>query len=268
MGAPAMEASGEWSRRRLLCLRAPDEASTLIAGLAAQGIDGHPLEVLRYASCWQQAPGALDAVRSLSSTDRVVLTSRRGVRAWVQLCAAAQFDATAVPVAVVGAATAEEARSSGLSVAVVGSNDALALAQMVAAMSAPSGRLLFAVAREAADEPQQFLSARGWKVERLETYAAVPVPDLTATISDLVPTAFDGVIATSSNRLATFVEEIPAEHRTAWLTLPFIVIGERTAERARLLGAAHIVVASGAATERLVDAAATLFSGAKHGENQ
>jgi uroporphyrinogen-III synthase len=103
---------------------------------------------------------------------------------------------------------------------------------------------------------------------RLETYAAVPVATLAASLSALRPEEISGIVATSANRLEAFVSALPAEGRNAWLALPFFVIGERTAERARLLGVTRLTVASGASTERLVDAAASVLLGPQHGENE
>ena len=103
---------------------------------------------------------------------------------------------------------------------------------------------------------------------RLETYAAVPVASLAASLSALRPEEISGIIATSANRLEAFVTALPAEGRNDWLALPFFVIGERTAARARLLGVGRVTVASGASTERLVDAAASVLLGPQHGEKE
>ena len=264
-----MTASSGRPRPRLLCLRAPHEAASLLEGLAARGIAGQPLEVLRYQECWAASEAALPLTRGLAASDVVVLTSRRGARAWCHLCAAAGLDAATVPIAVVGEATAAEARALGLTVALVGSSDALALAhQMAVVWPQPSGRALFAVAREATVEPQDHLASLGWSVERLETYEALPMADLQAHVALLPVEAFDGVVATSANRLEAFLASATPASRDAWLRLPIIVIGQRTAERARLLGAAQVTVASGAATERLVDAAAAALRGPHDGEKE
>jgi uroporphyrinogen-III synthase len=264
-----MERSGALPQRRptLLCLRAPDEARTMLEALDAVALTGLPLEVLRYEETWQQSADAVALAASLTADDIVVLTSRRGVRAWHNLCLSLGSIAPATPVAAVGGATAAEALRCGFAVVLTGDSDALGLAEQLAA-SAGAGRLVFAVARDAAVEPQQLLASKGRAVVRLETYAATPVPTLASSLSALRPEEVAGIIATSANRLEAFVSALPAAGRDAWLALPYFVIGERTAERARLLGAARVSIASGASTERLVDAAALALSGPQHGENE
>jgi len=235
--------------------------------LDAVALTGLPLEVLRYEEIWQQGADAAALAASLTADDLVVLTSRRGVRAWHNLCLSLGSTAPATPVAAVGAATAAEAIRCGFAVALTGDSDALGLAEQLAA-SPVSGRLIFAVARDAATEPQQLLASKGRAVVRLETYAAVPVPTLAASLSELRPEEISGIIATSANRLEAFLHALPNGLRDAWLALPFFVIGERTAERARLLGVARVTVASGASTERLVDAAAEALLRPKRGDSE
>ncbi|NQW62731.1 MAG: uroporphyrinogen-III synthase [Deltaproteobacteria bacterium] len=264
-----MERSGALSERRptLLCLRAPDEARTMLEALEAVALTGLPLEVLRYEESWQQSADAAALAASLTADDIVVLTSRRGVRAWHNLCLSLGSGAPSTPVAAVGGATAEEALRCGFAVALTGDSDALGLAEQLAA-SPGAGRLVFAVARDAATEPQQLLASKGMAVVRLETYAAVPVPTLAASLSELRPEEISGIIVTSANRLEAFLHALPNGLRDAWLALPFFVIGERTAERARLLGVARVTVASGASTERLVDAAAEALLRPKRGDSE
>ncbi len=239
----------------------------MLEALEAAALEGLPLEVLRYEESWQQSADAAALAASLTAGDVVVLTSRRGVRAWHNLCLSLGSRAPSTPVAAVGAATAAEAIRCGFVVTHTGDSDAYGLAEQLAA-SPVSGRLIFAVAREAAAAPQELLASLGRQVVRLETYAAVPVASLAASLSTLRPEDFSGIIATSANRLEAFVTALPAEGRNGWLALPFFVIGERTAERARLLGVARVAVASGASTERLVDAAASVLLGPQHGENE
>lgn len=239
----------------------------MLEALEAAALTGLPLEVLRYEESWQQSADAAALAASLNAEDVVVLTSRRGVRAWHNLCLSSGSGAQSTPVAAVGAATAAEAALHGLSVFLTGDSDAYGLAEQLAA-SPVSGRLIFAVAREADAAPQELLASRGRQVVRLETYAAVPVASLAASLSALRPEDFAGIVATSANRLEAFVTALPAEGRNGWLALPFFVIGERTAERARLLGVTRLTVASGASTERLVDAAALVLLGPQHGENE
>ncbi len=239
----------------------------MLEALDAAALTGLPLEVLRYEESWQQSADAAALAASLNAEDVVVLTSRRGVRAWQNLCLSLGSSAPSTPVAAVGSATAAEAIRCGFVVTHTGDSDAYGLAEQLA-VSPVSGRLIFAVAREAAAAPQELLASLGRQVVRLETYAAVPVASLAASLSALRPEEISGIVATSANRLEAFVTALPAEGRNAWLALPFFVIGERTAERARLLGVARVAVASGASTERLVDAAASVLLGPQHGENE
>ena len=239
----------------------------MLEALEAAALEGLPLEVLRYEESWQQSADAAALAASLTAGDVVVLTSRRGVRAWHNLCLSLGSRAPSTPVAAVGAATAAEAIRCGFEVTHTGDSDAYGLAEQLAA-SPVSGRLIFAVAREADAAPQELLASLGRQVVRLETYAAVPVASLAASLSALRPEDFSGLVATSANRLEAFVTALPAEGRNGWLALPFFVIGERTAERARLLGVTRLTVASGASTERLVDAAASVLLGPQHGENE
>lgn len=239
----------------------------MLEALEAVGLAGLPLEVLRYEETWQQSADAAALAASLTAADVVVLTSRRGVRAWHNLCVALGSSAPSTPVAAVGTATAAEAVRHGLSVLLTGDSDAYGLAEQLAAWPV-AGCLIFAVAREAAAEPQQLLASTGRQIVRLETYAAIPVPSLAASLSALRPEEISGIVATSANRLEAFVTALSAEDRNAWLALPLFVIGERTAERARLLGATHVSIASGASTERLVNAAALVLLGSQHGENE
>ena len=264
-----MERSGALPERRptLLCLRAPDEARTMLEALDAVALTGLPLEVLRYEEIWQEGADAAALAASLTGDDLVVLTSRRGVRAWHNLCISLGSSAASTPIAAVGAATAAEASRCGFAVVVTGDSDALGLAEQLVA-SPCAGRFIFAVAREAASAPQELLASRGRAVVRLETYAAVPVPTLAASLSALRPEEISGIIATSANRLEAFVSALPNGLRDAWLGLPFFVIGERTAARARLLGAARVTIASGASTERLVDAAAEALLRPNRGDSE
>ena len=226
----------------------------MLEALEAAALEGLPLEVLRYEESWQQSADAAALAASLTAGDVVVLTSRRGVRAWHNLCLSLGSRAQSTPVAAVGTATAAEAALHGLSVFLTGDSDAYGLAEQLA-VSPVSGRLIFAVAREAASAPQELLASLGRQVVRLETYAAVPFASLATSLSALRPEDFSGLVATSANRLEAFA-------------LPYFVIGERTAERARLLGVTRLTVASGASTERLVDAAAAVLLGPQHGENE
>ena len=239
----------------------------MLEALDAVALTGLPLEVLRYEETWQQSADAAALAASLNADDLVVLTSRRGVRAWHNLCLSLGSSAPATPVAAVGGATAAEAIRCGFAVTHTGDSDAFGLAEQLAT-SPFAGRLVFAVARDAASEPQQLLASKGRAVVRLETYAAVPVPTLAASLSALRPAEISGIIATSANRLEAFISALPAGGRNGWLSLPFFVIGERTAARARLLGVARVTIASGASTERLVDAAALALLGPQHGENE
>lgn len=239
----------------------------MLEALDAVALTGLPLEVLRYEESWEQSADAAAIAASLTSDDVVVLTSRRGVRAWHNLCLSLGIGAPSTPVAAVGAATAAEAIRCGFAVVVTGNSDAFGLAEQLAT-SPVSGRLIFAVAREAAAAPQELLASKGRQVVRLETYAAVPVPTLAASLSALRPEEVAGIIATSANRLEAFVTALPAEGRNGWLALPFFVIGERTAARARLLGAARVTIASGASTERLVDAAAEALLRPNRGDSE
>lgn len=239
----------------------------MLEALDAVALTGLPLEVLRYEESWPQSADAAALAASLTGNDLVVLTSRRGVRAWHNLCLSVGSRAPSTPVAAVGSATAAEAARHGLSVFLTGDSDAYGLAEQLAA-SPCAGRFIFAVAREAAAEPQQLLASLGQQVVRLETYAAVPVATLAASLSALRPEEISGIIATSANRLEAFVSALPTGLRDAWLGLPFFVIGERTAERARLLGVARVTVASGASTERLVDAAAEALLRPNRGDSE
>ena len=239
----------------------------MLEALDAAALTGLPMEVLRYEESWQQSADAAALAASLTAGDVVVLTSRRGVRAWHNLCLSLGSRAQSTPVAAVGTATAAEAALHGLSVFLTGDSDAYGLAEQLA-VSPVSGRLIFAVAREAASAPQELLASLGRQVVRLETYAAVPFASLATSLSALRPEDFSGLVATSANRLEAFVTALPVEGRNAWLALPYFVIGERTAERARLLGVTRLTVASGASTERLVDAAAAVLLGPQHGENE
>lgn len=251
----------------MLCLRSEAEAADLLRELSTRGLHGIALEVLTYREVWQTSDSALPLVRGLPSSTLLVLTSQRGVAAWSALCGAAGIDATRFEVAAVGAATAAAAGAAGLPVVTVGPSDAVALTRAIAASGRAERRALFAVAREASSEPEALLASEGWEVSRLETYASAPAPGLRERLEHLREVAWAGVIATSPNRVETLLASLDAETSACLRALPWFVVGERTAARARALGVRSITVASGASMPALVDAAASALAPSSPGDS-
>lgn len=239
----------------------------MLRELATRGLHGVALEVLTYREVWQTSERAIPVVRALRPGTVLVLTSQRGVAAWSALCVAAGVDATRFEVAAVGAATAAAAGAAGLRVVTIGKSDAVALASAVAASGRAERCALFAVAREASLEAEALLASAGWEVSRLETYASAPAPELRERLDGLRKVDWAGVIATSPNRAETLLASLDADAAARLRALPWFVIGERTAARARALGVQSITVASGASMTALVDAAASALAPSSPGDS-
>jgi uroporphyrinogen-III synthase len=234
------------SGRRVLVTRGAGQAAKLSDGLRALGATPVEVPVLEIQPPESYEP--LDAaVRGLSSYDWVLLTSSNAVRALAERAALAgvSLSGDALPrVAVVGAATAEAARASGLAVCLV--PERYVAESLVAALvgQIASKRVLLARAAVARDVIPDALRAAGAVVDVVDAYRnGIPetAPELLrVAVAELI----DAATFTSSSS-ATHLGEVARRAGIAFplAGVPAVSIGPITSETLREVGWPPVVEA-------------------------
>jgi len=233
---------------RIMVTRADRQAAALADALTALGAQAVRCPVIAIE------PIAVDpaALQDLGRYDWLVLTSANGVDRLREVLQETNRDFPAhTKVAAIGPETAARAREAGMTPALVPERYiAEDLADALSAAIAPGARILLARAAGARDVLPQQLRARGAQVDVLETYRAVPPPDVRSRLATCLPDV-DMVTFTSSSTVRHFVEAMP---RPLADRLRVACIGPITAETARGLGLRVDIIAQEYTTRGLVEA--------------
>ncbi len=215
--------------RRVLLTRSEEDCAEWAERLARHGADSVALPCIRCEPIATPESKAALAV-AVPSSDWLVFTSRRGVEAFVAL------GPPALPsqcrIAVVGAATAEAAKSELGRVDVVGSGTAAALGAMLADLGELilHPRVLLAVAENAGDTLERTLEAAGATCTRLEVYRTVPAPAVEPR-RPLSTLRVDNVVLASPSAVTGFVHQVEID-----APVSFYTIGPSTTAAARRAG--------------------------------
>ncbi len=152
---------------RLLITR-PEEDALVIAGLLRARGHAPIIAPLMDVQVREGPAVTLDGVQAL------LATSANGVRAFAQ-----RTSRRDLPIYAVGPQTAETARSAGFKTVLNAEGDSNALVEFVARHADPAkGMLLHAAGAETAGRLRQALQAKGFTVETVVLYDAVPVATL------------------------------------------------------------------------------------------
>jgi hydroxymethylbilane synthase len=233
---------------RIMVTRADRQAAAMVDALTALGAQAIRCPVIAIE------PIAVDpaALHDLDGYDWLVLTSANGVDRMRELLREAHRDfPTHIKVAAIGPETAARAREAGMTPALVPQRYiAEDLAEELSAAMAPGVRILLARAAGSRDVLPMQLRARGARVDVLETYRAVPPPDVRTRLAFCLPDV-DMITLTSSSTVRHFVEAMPAAVPDR---LQIACIGPITAQTARELGLRVDIIAQEYTTRGLVDA--------------
>jgi uroporphyrinogen-III synthase len=221
---------------RLLVLRPEPAASETAAQLEAFG---HEVIVEPMLTVELGAEPAC-----LPDPSAILFTSRNAVRAIEGWPRAAEWRDR--PAFAVGKETAASARAAGFSDVRAGSGDAAALADLVAAALAPGeGTILYPAARDRAGDLEGILTARGFSVDVVEAYRAVPAPHLSeAALAALRSGGIDGALVYSRRTAETFRDLAGAAGLDRLPGIAFYVVSASVAEPLRALRPAAIHVAA------------------------
>jgi uroporphyrinogen-III synthase len=229
---------------RLLVTRPHDDAESLAQVLRARGHEAvlAPMMDVRYQS---GPPLPLEGVQA------VLATSANGVRAFAMRNP--ERDRTLYAV---GPQTAEAARSAGFPIVINAEGDSAALVETVAREADPGkGMLLHAAGAETAGRLRQALQGRGFTVETVVLYDAVPVNILPHNAAEgLKSGSLDGVLLfspRSAKIFATLVTE--AELAPACARLTAFCISTATAAELTQLSFARIAIAGAPHQDAMVD---------------
>jgi hydroxymethylbilane synthase len=239
---------GPLSGLRIMVTRANRQAAALSQALIANAAEAIACPVIRIEPI-PVAPRSLD---DLASYEWLVLTSANGVDRLVDVLRQTGRTLPAhIKVAAIGPETAARSRAAGIEPALVPERFiAEDLAAALAAVMAPNARILLARAAGARDVLPEHLRARGARVDVVETYRAVPPPDLRPRLAACL-TRVDMVTFTSSSSVRHFVGALDG-HLADRITVA--CIGPITAQTARDLGLRVDIIAQEYTTRGLVDA--------------
>jgi hydroxymethylbilane synthase len=184
--------------------------------------------------------------------DWLILTSANGVDRWFQLLRSVELEfPTHIKVAAIGPQTAGRLRAHGIEPAFVPDRYiAEDLADGLAGVISAESRVLLARASGSREVLPDRLRAAGAAVDVLETYRAVPPPNLARRLSDALASV-DFVTFTSSSTVRHFVDAVGTTLAPQTLVA---CIGPVTAETARALGLQVDIIAEEFTTGGLVDA--------------
>jgi hydroxymethylbilane synthase len=233
---------------KVLVTRAGHQAGDLARDLAAEGATVVACPVIRIE------PIAVDPglLLSLADYDWLVLTSANGVVRLAELMedAGGKFPAH-IKVAAIGPQTAEQCRRLGIEPALVPERYiAEDLADDLVATMSLGSRVLLARASGSRDVLPQRLQAAGAVVDLMETYRAVPTPDLPVRLAASLP-GIDLVTLTSSSTVRHFAGALPGPLPAG---VQVACIGPVTAQTAVELGLRVDIIAQEFTTRGLVDA--------------
>jgi hydroxymethylbilane synthase len=247
-GAAGLLNSAPLSGLRVMVTRADRQAAALVELLKAKGAEAITCPVILIEPI-AVGPASLDG---LAGYDWLVLTSANGVDRLVEVLRQAGRDLPArIKVAAIGPETAARSRAAGIEPALVPERFvAEELAAALASVIAPGARLLLARAAGARDVLPERLRALGARVDVLETYRAVPPPELRPRLAACLP-GVDVVTFTSSSTVRHFVEALEGRLGDR---VTVACIGPITAQTARDLGLRVDIIAQEYTARGLVDA--------------
>jgi uroporphyrinogen III methyltransferase/synthase len=225
--------------KRVVVTRAREQASALAEKLAALGAEVIELPTIEVVG----EPVDVDP----SAYDWVVFTSANAVAVVMETLRDARAFGAA-KVAVVGSATAEALRSSGVVADLV--PERFVAEGLVEAFPSGSGRVLVPQAADARPVLAEGLRGKGWDVDVVVAYRTERVP------VDAAPVA-DAVTFTSSSTVRNYVEAVGLDGVSPVVAC----IGPVTAQTAEELGLRVDVVAEVATVDGLVDAVVAALSG-------
>ncbi len=179
---------------RLLVTRPRDDAEAFAGLLRARGHEAIIAPVMEV----HFIPGAQLTCQGVQA---VLATSANGIRALAQ-----RMERRDLTVYAVGPQTAEAARMAGFVPVINASGDSAQLVETVAGQADPkNGVLLHAAGAETAGRVKQALTARGFAVETVVLYEALPATQLPeAALEALKNSALDGVLLFSPRSAKTF----------------------------------------------------------------
>jgi uroporphyrinogen-III synthase len=217
------------SARRVLLTRSEEDCAEWAERLARHGADSVALPCIRCEPIATPASKAALAA-AVPNADWLVFTSRRGVEAFIAL------GPPALPaqcrVAVVGAATAEAAKSELGRVDVVGGGTAAALGATLADLGdlKRHPHVLLAVAENAGETLERTLHAAGAQCIRIDVYRTVPAPPAEPR-RPLSTLHVDNVVLASPSAVTGFVNQVDID-----APVSFYTIGPSTTAAARGAG--------------------------------
>ncbi|MBM3509185.1 MAG: uroporphyrinogen-III synthase [Alphaproteobacteria bacterium] len=213
---------------RVLITRPESDSAALAAELGARGHQTllQPLLVI------VPTGAAVD----LAGVQAILATSANGIRALAAATAERR-----VPLYAVGDTSAATARASGFTDVASAAGDVAALVAVVAAALRPEdGRLLHVAGADIAGDLQAMLRAKGFTVDRVVLYRAIPAAALEPAIGDALKAArIDAVLFFSPRTARTFAKLasvagiVPALGATAAICLSRAVAAEIEALRWR-----------------------------------
>lgn len=219
---------------RLMVTRPRDDAEAFAALLRARGHEAVVAPLMEVHAI----PGP---VLFCEGVQAVLTTSANGVRAL-----AARTSRRDLTVYAVGPQTAEAARVAGFVTVINSAGDSAQLVEMVAAKADPKGgTLMHAAGAETAGRVRQALAARGFYVETIVLYEALPVPQLPAVAdAALREGALDGVLVFSPRSAKTLSARVrDAKLAEACAPLVAFCISAATAEALTPLTFARVAIA-------------------------
>ena len=179
---------------RLLVTRPRDDAEAFASMLRSRGHEALVAPVMEV----HFTPGPLLPCEGVQA---VLATSANGIRAL-----AGRTQRRDLTIFAVGPQTAEAARIAGFATVINSEGDSAQLVEKVAGEADPkNGTLLHAAGAETAGRVRQALTARGFVVETIVLYEALPVLQLPAVAQDaLRDGSLDGVLLFSPRSAKTF----------------------------------------------------------------
>ncbi len=266
------EAIGAGDRRPLVAVtRSIEDNRSLTDRLARLGFEVVAVPLVEVAAPTDGGRALGAAVAGLPDYDWVVLTSVNGVQSVGRVLDGRPWPA-GVSVAVVGPTTAEAARSAGLPVDLVpGVATAAALVDGFPPAPSPtgpgSGRVLAPLARLADATVEQGLTAKGWRVDRVEAYRTAapaderspeaPDGDLHDAVDEDLDHHLDAVAFFSPSVVDRWVDRFGPAGAVA------VCIGPSTAARARDRGLRRVVMATPHTEDGVVAALGRLRSSSR-----
>jgi uroporphyrinogen-III synthase len=229
---------------RLLLTRPRDDAESLAQVLRSQG---HEVIVAPLMEV-QFAPGP---ALPLDGMQAILATSANGVRA--ASLRTARRDLTLYAV---GPQTAEAARQAGFAAVISADGDSTALVETVAGDADPQkGGLLHAAGAETAGRVRQALQTRGFRVETVILYEALPVSVLPENaVEDLKNNTLDGVLLFSPRSAKIFAALVGAAGLTAECArLVAFCISAATAEALAPLTFSRVAIAGTPNQDAILD---------------